>query len=201
MNLDTLFAVVQAFANNCHIPQSVENPNMWTSDILPAILSNKHLTAIEPTSHIWLQFTLQLMTLGHFDQQLISRVLKPAYLNAYSNRKHTSALDLNKVFILYQTAAMNPNISLNMNDKKFLEERLYKYTTHTICPIQKALIEELGSDYILTNVKTKYSHWMPTVMKVNTDSWTLQRIPDNFRRDDFGFVAFDDIECGKNEKL
>lgn len=201
MNLDTLFTVVQAFANNSHVPRPDANPNIWTSDILPAILSNKHLTAVEPNSHIWLQFTLQLMTLGHFEQKLITRVLKPAYLNSYLNRKHTSSIDINKVFILYQTAAMNPNISLNGVDKKFIEGQLHKYSTHTICPIQKALLQELNADFFLINVKTKYSHWIPTLMKINTDSWTFQSIQDNFQRDENGFVAFDDIKCGEKDKL
>lgn len=197
---DKLFTVVQSFSNNSYIPKTTENPDIWSKELLPAILANEQLSTIDTSSIIWLQFPLQLMTLGHFDQKLISHVLSSSYLTAYLNRPYCSRLDQSKLFILYQTAAMNPNISMDAVDKDLIEETLYKYTQHQKCLLRSEL-EESEAGFILSDVRTKFLHWIPTLMKINTETWTLQRIEDNYQRDKYGFVALDDVKCEENEKL
>lgn len=201
MDLGSLFTIIQSFSSNCYVPEPIENRNLWTNDILPTILQNEQLASTHTNNPHWLHFTLHLLTLNHFDEKMITRVLSREYLTAYLNQSKTQGLDLSRILIIYQTAAMNTNISLDSVDKRYIGELLQNYESRSVCWIQKSLIEALGCDYIVRNVSTKYSHWIPTLLKINTSTWTLEKVPANLARDALGFVQLDDIKCEKNEKL
>lgn len=113
------------------------------------------------------------MILGHFDQNWISHVLKSSHLTEYLNRPNGSLFDLSKLLILYQTAAMNPNISMDAVGKHLIEDTFYKYTQETKC-LLRSEIEQSEAGFVLSNVRTKFLHWIPTLMKINTETWTLQ---------------------------
>lgn len=201
MDAATIFTVVHAFAGDCYVPEPVESRNLWTADMLPAILRNDHLSSIDAASSHWLHFTLHLLTLNHFDATLVGRVLSRAYLATFLKQSKAYSLDLSKVFIVYQTAAMNPSFAMDSADKDALEEHLRGYSTHTACPIQKPLIEALGADYIVANVRTRHSHWIQTLVKINTTTWTLEKVSTSLARDGHGFVQLEDITCMDNERL
>lgn len=198
-----LFTIIQAFANNCFIPESQEsNENVWKNRILPEILANENLIQIEPSSNVWLPFTLQLVILGHFDQTLISRVLSTSYLNEYLRRKDLSALDLYKILILYQTVAMNPDTDKTALDSKMILKVCQRYTEQIpTCDIQTDLIDHYGKSCVLTNVRTKFMHLIPTLMIINKETGHIEKFPDDIERDDNGFILLDEIPCLENEVL
>lgn len=197
-----VFTVVQAFANNCFIPQNAECQDIWINRMLPEILSNKQLNQIRENHHTWLQFTLQLAILGHFDQKLISRVLDSSYLDNYLQRKDLSTLDLHKILILYQTVSMQSNIDISCVDKTAISGICKKYMSElTSCDIQCDLINHFGKSYVLSNVRTKHMHLIPTLVKVNKVSGHVERFTDDIARDEDGFIPLDAIPHTNNEEL
>lgn len=202
MNLQELFTIVHAFANNGCLPKSVDY-SIWKSHILPNIMKNQNLAKMPPTSRKWLQFVLQLMVLDHYEQDLIDRVLSKEYLDKYfHNNERSLLLDYYQTLAVYQTAAMRPEIDLNCVQKNVLEEILSSYTARAgHCEIQEALIQLTGSDFVVTNVRTKYYHLLPTLMKINTKTLSFQRFSVNLRRDNKGFVSLDDIPCAGDEQM
>lgn len=198
-----LFTIIQTFANNLYIPDGTNTEaNIWTHRILPAILNNDNLKQIQPSYNVWLPFTLQLATLGHFDQPLISRVLSTAYLDKYINRKDINILDLHKVLVLYQTVAMQPNVDMTFVERKSIEKVFKRYADQMpSCDIQADLIEHVGRACVLTNIRSKYMHLIPTLVKINKTTRHLERFSDDIVRDADGFVSLDSIPCGENEEL
>lgn len=198
-----VFTIIQAFANNCFIPQNAEcQDNIWINRILPEILANKQLNQISEDHHTWLQFTLQLAILGHYDQKLISHVLNSSYLANYLKRRDLSTLDLYKILILYQTVAMQPNIDISCVDKTAILDICRKYIKElTSCDIQLDLIDHFGKASVLTNVRTKYMHLIPTLVKVNKVSGHIERFGDDIARDEDGFIPLDAIPHTNNEQL
>lgn len=202
MNLNHLFTIVQAFANNCFIPESNDGNYTWHDHILPALLSNEHLNHVSATSYIWLPFTLQLMILGHCDPKRILHVLSSPYLEEYLNRKNLSALDLSKILILYQTASMQPNVDLSSIDKNSIDNLLVKYKSNVPpCNIQMHLSEYFDKNFVLTDVRTKFAHWIPTLMKIDKKTLDFLSFSDGLGRDQHGFIPLDSIPCKENEIL
>lgn len=202
MNLKHLFTIIQAFSNNCFTPESIDGSYTWNNHILPALLSNEHLNKVSSTSHVWLPFTLQLMILGHYDSKRISHVLSARYLEDYLNRKNLTALDLSKILILYQTASMLPNMDMSSIDKSSIDNLLVKYRAKvTPCDIRMHLSQYLGENFVLTDVKTKFAHWIPTLIKINKESMDFVHFSDEIKRDQYAFALLNDIPCGKNEQL
>lgn len=196
MDLKHLFTIIQAFANNSHIPFKEET---WFAGILPAILSNTNLQSIKADSRFW--FTLQLMILGHYDENAIKIVLNSNYLNEFLARKGISTMDLHQILIFYQTAAMQSTNNISLVDTKTIINIFKCYAARLpVCHIQKALLEELGPDRILRNVKTKYYHLIPTLVKMNKKELHFESFAE-MDRDANGFVALEDVTCGENELL
>lgn len=198
-----LFTIIQAFANNCFIPESQDgNENVWKNRIVPEILANENLIQIEPLSNVWLPFTLQLVILGHFDQSLISRVLSTSYLNEYLKRKDLSALDLNKILILYQTVAMQSDTNKTALDSKMILRVCKRYTEQIpTCDIQTDLIAHYGKSCVLTNVRTKFMHLIPTLVIVNKETGHIEQFSDDIKRDGNDFILLDEIPCQENQVL
>lgn len=203
MSASNVFTIIQAFANNCYVPEKEDsNENIWSERIVPAMLANENLTQFLPNSFAWLSFTLQLVILGHFDQQLISRVLSRSYLEINLNRRELSTLDLQKVLILYQTVAMRTDIDLTSIDPKMISGICKKYNEMLpSCDIQQDLIDHLGKMYTLTNVRTKYMHLIHTLVKINKQTGQFVQFSDKISYDADGFISLDDISCAENESL
>lgn len=196
-----VFTIIQAFANNCYVPESDEN--IWSERILPALLENEGLAKIQPNSNAWLPFTLQLAILGYFDKKLISRVLSPSYLDNYSNRKDLTFLDLNKILVLYQTVAMRPDIDLSFVDPRLISHVCKRYNEQRPpCDIQEDLIDCIGRVCVLSNVRTKYMHIIHTLVKFNKETQQFEEFPQALTRSqDDGCIQLDDIPCRDNEVL
>lgn len=197
-----VFTIIQAFANNTFIPESADsNENIWSERILPAILENKNIAQIQPSNHVWLPFTLQLAILGHYDQALITRVLSPSYLKSFIDRKGKS-LDLHKVLILYQTASMQRNIDLSCVKPDIITSICKKFHDQMpSCDIQLDLIDHIGSSCVMTNVRTKHMHLIPTLVKMNKQTGHLERFSDDITRDENGFISLDAVPCRENEVM
>lgn len=200
MSSPNVFGIIQAFANNCYVPESDEN--IWSERILPAILANDNLAKVQATSYTWLQFTLQLVVLGYFDEKLISRVLSSSYLESYLKRTDLSILDLNKVLILYQTVSMRSDIDLSFVDSRIIDDICKMYTDRLPpCDIQEDLIDRLGKQCVLTNVRTKHMHIISTLVKINKKSGHFEPFSQNIVRNQDGFISLTDIPCDKHELL
>lgn len=199
-----IFTIVQGFSNSGFVPQTTDNDkNTWSESILPAILNNINLTQREPSNFTWLPFTLQLAVLGHFDQELISRVFNPSYVDNFLNRDKLSILDLNKVLILYQTVVMQPNININQVELKIkMADACKEYMEQMpTCDIQLDLIDHIGRAFVLTNVRTKYMHLLPTMVKINKHTGQFERFSNDIDRDENGFIPFEAIPYEPNEVL
>lgn len=196
----SVFTIIQAFANNCYVPNDPEN--IWSERILPALLANEGLVKIQADSYAWLPFTLQLAVLGHFDEKLISRVLRPSYLDTYLKRKDLSVLDLNKILILYQTVAMESGIDTSFVDSKMVSDICKRYNEQrSPCHIQEDLIDRMGRASVLTDVRTKHMHIIHTLVKLNKETLEFETFPRTIKRDQYGFIPLADIPCGQNELL
>lgn len=203
-DLATIFTIVQGFANSGFVPHAAGNSeNVWSERILPAILSNNNLTKLEPSNFTWLQFTLQLAVLGHYNHELISRVLSSTYLDSFLARDKLTILDLNKILILYQTVAMQPNVDLNQVELKMKMTDVCKRYVEQMpsCDIQLDLIDHIGRPCVLTNVRTKYMHLLTTLVKINKQTGTLERFSNGIERDKNGFIPLEAIPCASNEVL
>lgn len=203
-----VFTIIQAFSNNYFIPQTTNDNDIddkgkfWSEKILPALLKNEHLAQIQPSNYVWLPFTLQLAVLGHFSQELISRVLSESYLKAYTNRKDLSIKDLYKILVLYQTASMQPNLDMTDVDVNKISEICKTYMEQTPpCDIQLDLIDHLGRECVLSNVRTKHMHLIPTLVKLNKETGQFESFGEDLRRDKDGFIPLDTVPYGKNEML
>lgn len=199
MGLKNLLTIIQAFASNFYT-QCNENENeKLHSVILPTMLSNEHLTSINAEARVWL--ALQLMTLGYFDQKLIKSAFNSNYLDQFLCRKNIPLVDLLKVLIFYQTSAMNSPDNISSIDENQITAILEIYVSRLQpCPIQTSLIEELRTDLVLTNVRTKYSHLIRTLVKVNKETSMFVPFPE-MKRDSSGLFPLDDIPCKENEVL
>lgn len=207
MSSNDIFTIVQAFANSGFLPHALasDEKSIWSERILPAILSNVHLAQFQPSSFTWLRFTLQLAVLGHFNQELISRVFSPAYLDGYLNRDKLSILDLYKVLILYQTVAMQPNID-EINQASDLKPKMAEVCKKYMeqlpsCDVQLDLIDHFGRSCVLTNVRTKYMHLLPTLVKINKANGQFEPFPNDITRSANGFIPLEAVPCGINEVL
>lgn len=199
-----IFTIVQGFANNCFIPETADNNEpVWTNRILPEILANQNLAKFESSNNLWLQFTLQLAVLGHFDQNSIARVLNASYLKRYLERNDLNTLDLYKILILYQTVAMHPDIDMHsLTDSNTILNVCKMYAEQMpSCDIQLDLIDHYGTSFVLTNVRTKFMHLIPTLVKINKQTGHFERFSDNISRDGNGFILLDKIPCHDNEVL
>lgn len=206
MSAFEVFTIIQAFSSNCFIPSSSEGDHRaWHDSILPAILSNEHLARIDLSKNQWLPFTLQLVVLGHFDQKLISRVLSPSYLDNYLKGQKLTALNLYKILVLYQTAAMQPNIDLSCVDKKMIYNVCKQYTQDPqlgTCDLQLDLMQHIGKSCVLTNVRTKYMHIIPTLVKFNKKAQRFEEfVINDSHRDQHGFISLESIATNANEVL
>lgn len=203
MDAIDIFTIVQAFSNSGFVPKTPTNDeNIWSDRILPAILNNVNLTQHQPSNFTWLPFTLQLVVLGHFDRELISRVFSSSYLDGYLNRDKLSILDLYKVLILYQTVAMNQSIDINQDLKLKITGVCKRYMDEMPpCDIQLDLIEHIGRACVLTNVQTKYMHLLPTLVKINKQTGHFEKFTDEISRDENGFIPLEAVPCGTNEVL
>lgn len=202
MTASQVFTIIQAFSDNCYVPEKCDNKgNIWSNCVVPALFKNENLAKIQPNSNAWLPFTLQLVILDHFDQELISRVLSRSYLQNYLNR-NIDTLKLYKILILYQTIAMNTNIDVSSVDLKTISSVCKRYNEQLEpCDIQQDLIENIGEDFVLTNVRTKYMHLIHTLIKINKQTGRFQQFSNNIRRDEDGFISLDDVSCSGNESL
>lgn len=198
-----LFTIVQAFANNCYIPRNpIDYDKIWSDKILPTLLSNENLTQIRPDNATWMQFTLQLAILGHFNKELISRVFSKSYLQTYLSRKDLSVLDLYKILVLYQTVSMRSNADLTGADTKTISDICKRYVTEIpACNIQLNLLTQFGKQMVLTNVRTKHMHIIHTLLKVNKKDGVLQLFTEDIKRDTDGFVALENVPCNDDEML
>lgn len=196
-----LFIIVQAFANSGFVPQAAaNNENIWSHRVLPAILNNVKST--QASKFTWIPFTLQLAVLGHFDQELISRVFNTTYFDSYLSRNKLTILDLYKLLILYQTVAMNPNIDINHDSKLKMIDVCKRYMEEMpACDIQLDLIEHVGRACVLTNVRTEYMHLLPTLVKVNKQTGHFEKFPSEIGRDEDGFIPLEAVPCEANEVL
>lgn len=196
-----LFIIVQAFANSGFVPQTALNDaNIWSDRILPAILNNVKQT--QKSQYTWIPFTLQLAVLGHFDCELIDRVFNATYLDGYLNRDRITILDLYKLLILYQTVAMNPNVNISHDSKLKMIDVCKRYMEEMPeCDIQSDLIEHIGRACVLTNVRTEYMHLLPTLVKVNKQTGHFEEFSKNIGRDENGFVPLEAVPCETNEIL
>lgn len=204
LRADSVLTIVQAFSSCNFIPQTADNDTtMWSERILPALLNNRNLTERNPSQSSWLLFTLQLAILGHYDQELISRVFSSAYLDSYLTRDKLSILDYSKILILYQTVAMQPNIDLDQVDlKKKMSNLCQRYVDEMpSCDIQLDLIDHIGQSFVLTNVRTKYMHLLPILVKINKQTGHFERFANEFGRDKDGFIPLERIHCEPNEVL
>lgn len=204
MGLQELCTIVHAFAYNGCLPESVDI-GIWKNQIVHYIMKNENLANIPPSSRLWLKFVFQLMILDHYEPDLINHVLSREYLDKYfSNNNNERSLlnDFYQILAIYQTATTRPEIDLSSVQKNVLEEILSNYTSRVgDSKIQKALIKQIGSDFVVTNVKTKNYHLLPTLLKMNTKNMCLEQFPTNLHRDDKGFISLDDIPCAEDEKM
>lgn len=197
-----VFTIVQAFANNFYVPEHPEDSNIWSNRIVPAILANENLAKIQSNNYVWLPFTLQLVILGNFNQELISRALGSSYLESYLSRKDLSAHDLYKILVLYQTVSMQSNIDLSTVDKKTISKVCKRYNDLLpSCDIQLDLIDHLGSKSVLKNVRTKHMHIIHTLVKLNKETGHIELFSDEISRDEDGFVPLESVHCKDNEVL
>lgn len=207
MDLQELFTIVHAFAYNDSVLEFLDK-SIWKNQIISNMMKNENLANVPPLSRIWLKFVFQLMILDHYEQDLINRVLSREYLEMYfsnnnnNNHERSLLLDFYQTLAIYQSATTRPEIDLSSVQKSVLEEILYEYTSRLgVCKIQQALIQQIGSEFVLTAVRTKNYHFLPTLLKMNTKSESLEQFPTNLQRDDKGFISLDDISCGVDEKL
>lgn len=205
MTSNDLFTIVQAFANAGYVPQTVaSDKNIWSDRILPAIMNTIELAQLHPSSPTWLPFTLQLAVLGHFDRELIARVFESNYLNEYLNRDKVSILDLYKVLVLYQTVAMQPNMdAINQTDVKVKIADVCKRYVEEMpsCDVQLDLIDHIGQSCVLTNVRTKFMHLLPTLVKINRTNGQFEPFTSQIIRDKNGFIPLEAVPCDTNEIL
>lgn len=198
-----IFTIIQAFANNSFTPESDDDDGkLWMDQILPEILANENLARIDQSSRVWLPFTLQLVVLGHFDQQLISRVLSESYLKTYLERKDLDTLDLYKILILYQTVAMQNQTNTTSIQTQAIQDICRRYAEQMpSCDIQLDLIDHYGKSCVLINVRTKFMHLIPTLVKINKDTGHFERFSDDIPRDQNGFILLENVACPENEVL
>lgn len=203
MGLQELGTIVHAFAYNGCLPESVDL-RIWENQIVPNIIINENLANVPPSSRLWLKFVFQLMTLDHYEGDLINRVLSREYLDKYfsTNNERSLLLDFYQALAVFQTAKTRPEIDLSSVHEGVLEEILSCYTAQVgDSKIQQALINQIGSDFVVTNVRTKNYHLLPTLLRMNTKTMCLEQFPTNLQRDDKGFILLDDIPCAEDEKL
>lgn len=199
MELQTLFTIVQAFANNVY---EFTDKDIWSTQVVPAIINNENLINVPSTSRTWMHFTLQLMVLEHYNQKLITRVLSSPYLDTYLNNDNLTLLDLHKVLILYQTAAMQPGIDVNCVKQKVINEVFEKYAKKiSSCEVQDLLMQEIRNGFAISNIRTKYSHLIQTLVKINKSTMDFEHFPGDLPRDENGFVSLDDVPQSKDELL
>lgn len=198
-----LCTIVHAFAYNGVLPESVD-PFIWKNQIVPFIMKNDNLANVPPSSRLWLKFVFQLMILDHYEQDLINRVLSREYLDDYfsNNNERSLLLDLYQTLAVYQTAKTRPEIDLSSVQKSVLEQILSNYTARVgDSKIQEALIKQFGTDFVVTNVRTKNYHLLPALLKINTKAMCLEHFPKNLQRDNNGLILLDDIPCAEDEKM
>lgn len=203
MDLMELCTIVQAFAYNGCLPESIDI-RIWKNQILPNIIRNENLANVPPSSRLWLKFVFQLMILDHYEQELINRVLSRQYLDSYfsNNNERSLLLDFYQTLGVYQTATTRPEIDLSSVQESVLEEILSNYAARVgNSKIQEALIKQIGSDFVVTNVRTKNYHFLPTLLKMNIKAMCLEQFPTNLQRDDNGLISLVDIPCAEDEKM
>lgn len=192
VKLDILFTVVQAFASAGYKPVN------WEEIILPAILENVRSKKQNPKHPTWLQFTLQLILLDHFEIEFVERVLCGEYLSEYMQRNNFSDTDLLKLVILYHESNRFDRCNV---DHQYLQSIVGTYLQKQIeNPFQNALINRLGTEKCLFNVRTKYGHCIQNLIKYDIDKQQFNSF-DAVQRDSIGFVELDQIDCMSNERL
>lgn len=119
------------------------------------------------------------------------------------NRDKLTVLDLYKVLVLYQTVAMQPHIDIDRSELKAKMADVCKRYVDEMppCDIQLDLIEHIGRAYVLTNVRTKYMHLLPTLVKINNQTGHFERFDSETRRDSDGFIPLEAVPCQTNETL
>lgn len=191
-NLDIVFTVVQAFATAGYQPQN------WQEKILPAILKNVNAKNQNPKHPTWMQFALQLALLDHFEIDLFERVLCEAYLTEYMQRNNFSASNFEKLVILYHEACLHKECRI---DHSYIQSIIGTYlNSQRENPLQKALLDELGADKCLFNVRTPFGHCIQNLVKYDIHKRQFCSF-DPVQRDASGFAVTDRINHTPDERL
>lgn len=190
--LDTVFTIVQAFALAGYRPMN------WTAAILPAILENVK-GKMQDTKHpTWLQFTLQLILMDHFDVELVERVLQKEYLAEYMQRNNFLKKNALRIVILYHEACRHDECNI---DHEYMQSIVRNYLRNqSDNPFQNTLTDKLGTEKVLFNVRTKYGHCIQNLLKYNIKSREFCSF-DAVQRDSTGFAELEHINCESNERL
>lgn len=191
--LDTVFTIVQAFAMAAYQPQN------WKETILPAILENV-TSKNQNTKHAtWLQFTLQLILLDHFEIELVERVLRKEYLIEYIHRNNFTDTDFLKIVILYHEACQHGEAC--RIDHEYLQSIVGTYLRkQPDNPFQHALTNKLEAEKCVFNVRTKYGHCVQNVVKYDVRKRQFGSF-DAVQRDSSRFIELDRINCSSSERL
>lgn len=191
-NLDIVFTVVQAFAMAGYQPVN------WKEKILPAILENVYAKNQNPKHPTWLQFALQLALLDHFEIDLFERVLREEYLTEYLQRNNFSVSNFEKLVILYHEAGRHNECKI---DHAYMQSII---GTHLKIqqknPLQKALIDTLGANKCLFNVRTPFGHYIQNLLKYDIREGQFCSF-DPVQRDSSGFAVSDQINHLINQRL
>lgn len=190
--LDTVFTFVQAFA------MAAYRPTNWTEAILPPILENVNGKIPNKKHPTWLQFTLQLILMGHFEVELVERVLCKEYLIEYMQRNNFANTDVLRTVILYHEACRHLNCNI---DHEYLQSIVRTYLQKpTDNPFKNALTDKLGAEKCLFNVRTKYGHCIQNLVKYNIETEEFCSF-NAVQRDGTGFAELEHINCKSNERL
>lgn len=182
---------------------------IWPKIKSSELFQNRNASDID-----WLNITLNLIALNHFDQELLIKVLSHNYLQSVFDNQQLSndfTQQYSSLLKIYQSLELLPEMTDFVNIESiglsgtmsYIQKAIELNLSNTLkCPLQTYLRNEFGSDKVLTMIKTKYGHGIQHILKVDKDNGEFVSFEESeSKRGADGFIELTEIKCSENEML
>lgn len=173
-------------------------PKNMNEVMIPAALKNVNNKIQNPKHPTWLQFTLQLILLNHFEIKFVEQVLCKEYLTEYLLRNNFTDADYLKIVILFHEACRHSKCSF---DQEFLQTIVDTFLKKQCSnPFEHALTSKLEAKRCLFNARTEHGHCIQNLLKYDVVQQQFCSF-DAVQRDPNGFADLNQIACSDTERL
>lgn len=174
-------------------------PKNWETLQL-AIFQNEIVQHPKSSAFPWIKFAIELLSLDIYSEELIKEIFNDEFLEKYLLRQKSSIshmrLDYLQLLQLHQSICiLKPQYMGPLPNEKYINSAIEINTFKTNQLLQKCMeIIVGGNDYIISNIKSKYGHFIDHAILYNINEKIFVKYKDVSSKDLFYFDDLNNID-------